>query len=426
MKTLSILFCFLLQDVFLVTPATGIVYYVKPTSPDSVKCTGQPCHTLEYYFVNVDTKINNKQNITMILMSGTHAVMDQSVLITVPIMNMRGESQGVVMDGSGTRLCFNNFNEVYLSNITINSENWALQVKNAKVLPMSRFTMSSVTLYSSFSIETMNTSFRYDSCKFYNNFLSLINMGGANMIMENCTLNGNDYTILLGYSQLIGTNLNQSLAKSTNTLQAATLTMSSVKLYQSQLTINSEYTTGSFRFDTCELQDGSVKLHLNTASTSIKNCKLKNNSISIQYSTIVFSGVSLFTGTAQSSAISSYFSNITLSGTIVFANNSGIRGGAMALYSSTLNMAPGTNVLFVNNRAEDTGGAIYINPSLGPNNLLLITEHAIFRNTKQDEHTYPQCFYHLLNCSAGASLGTPSLLPTIQPSMEGMTFMVPP
>ena len=148
MKTLSILFCFLLQDVFLVTPATGIVYYVKPTSPDSVKCPGQPCQTLEYYFVNVDTKINNKQNITMILMSGTHAVMNQSVLITVPIMNMRGESQGVVMDGSGTRLRFNNFNEVYLSNITIK---WALQVKNVKVLPMSRFTMSSVTLYSSVS-----------------------------------------------------------------------------------------------------------------------------------------------------------------------------------------------------------------------------------------------------------------------------------
>ena len=137
----------------------------------------------------------------------------------------------------------------------------------------------------------MNTSFRFDSCKFYDS-LTFMNMDGANMIMENYTLNGNDYTILLGYSQLIGTNLNQSLAKSTNTLQAATLTMSSVKLYQSQLTINSEYTTGSFRFDTCELQDGSVKLHLDTASTSIKNCKLKNNSISIQYSTIVFSGVS--------------------------------------------------------------------------------------------------------------------------------------
>ena len=76
----------------------------------------------------------------------------------------------------------------------------------------------------------------------------------------------------------------------------------------------------------------------------------------------------------------------------------------MALYSSTLNVAPGTNVSLVNNSAMETGGAIYINPSLIPNQLLLVLEQDyayVPERARQD--ILPQCFYHLLNCSTGAS-----------------------
>ena len=135
----------------------------------------------------------------------------------------------------------------------------------------------------------------------------------------------------------------------------------------------------------------------------MENCKLATNSLSMQYSNVIFSGTSLFTSTRQSSAVSSYFSNITLSGVITFANNRGIRGGAMALYSSTLNVLPDTSVLFVNNVAVETGGAVYVNPSLTPDQLLLIIEQESFPETPARKDTRPKCFYQLLNCSIGST-----------------------
>ena len=320
MKTLSFLFCFLLLDIFLI-PATGIVYYVKPSSSDTAKCPGQPCHTLQYLFENVRTAINQQKNVTMIFMDGTHAVqLTVSIILHVPVINMTGVSQGVVLNGSNqhgsgvTWLNFNSFTEVYIRNIMM--AKWGLIVQNFDTIQMSRFTMSSI------------------------------------------------------------------------------------KLYESHLTISS--TNTSFRFGSCEFQDGILSIDIDRESVIMENCTLTRNSLSVQYSNVVLLGVSQLTGTNQSSAISSYFSNITLSGVMKFADNSGIRGGAMALYSSTLNVAPGTNVSFVNNFAVETGGAIYVNPGLTPHQLLLIMEQESFPGTAKKDFR-PQCLYQLLNCSVGAS-----------------------
>ena len=64
------------------------------------------------------------------------------------------------------------------------------------------------------------------------------------------------------------------------------------------------------------------------------------------------------------SALISYSSVITLAGSVSFFNNSGTRGGAMTLHSSTLNLVAGANVSFINNLAQETGGAIHIEPDL--------------------------------------------------------------
>ena len=313
MKSLSFLFYFLLaQDIFLM-PATGIVYYVKSTSPNTTNCTGQPCQTLQYYFDNVNTTINNQKNVTMIFMDGNHHVVLEYVEVTVPVMSMKGESQGVFLDCGFMRLNFNNFTEVDLSNIMIE--------------------------------------------------------------------------------------LSELVVLNTNTLQTSRFSMSSVTSYQSQLLISTINT--SFRFDSCEFQDSFLSIDVGKASVSIENCTLTESPLSAQYSNVVFSGISHLTGT-KSSAIFSYFNNITLSGAVTFANNSGIRGGAMALYSSMLYVTPGTNVSFINNLAEETGGAIYINPNLIPDQLSLILVQDIFPEMA-NEDIRPQCFYQLLNCSVGVS-----------------------
>ena len=62
----------------------------------------------------------------------------------------------------------------------------------------------------------------------------------------------------------------------------------------------------------------------------------------------------------RGTALEAYFSDITLSGNTVFANNTGKKGGALALYNSYIWLLEGANVSFINNRAEDVGGAIYV------------------------------------------------------------------
>ena len=394
MKTLSFLFYILLQGIFL-APATGIVYYVKPTSPNTTNCTGLPCYTLQYYFENVNKTINNQKNVTMIFMSGTHAT-SINVSITAPVINMTGESQGVVLNSSSSNdvkiLQFNSFTEISLSNIEIIGSNWNFRIQKVNTPITSRFTMSSIKLNgldSSICLFT-DANIRFNSCEFYGVLWETLPNMGMNVTMEDCILNSSYLQYgdvdASGVSQVKGTN--QSLAMNTN------VPISQASYMHAHISI---------RFDSCRFYDCRDRpwTTIPGANVTMENCKLIRTRLSILYGNVVFSGVSEFTG-ARQTAISSYFSNITLSGVVVFANNSGIRGGAMALYSSTLNVAPGANVSFFNNSAEETGGAIFINPSLIPDQLLFVFDQTDFL-VMAPEGLLPQCFYHLLNCSEGAS-----------------------
>ena len=96
---------------------------------------------------------------------------------------------------------------------------------------------------------------------------------------------------------------------------------------------------------------------------------------------------------APKGAITSYASNITLAGIVMFRNNTGVRGGAMNLFVSTLKIAPGTKASFVNNAVSDLGGALYIEPSFTEDPV------EIFSHSSQRK----PCFYQLLDCSNSSS-----------------------
>ena len=85
--------------------------------------------------------------------------------------------------------------------------------------------------------------------------------------------------------------------------------------------------------------------------------------ITVYQSHVTLIGISKFYNN-QHSALISYSSVITLAGSVSFVNNTATRGGAIALYSSSLHLTPGTNVSFINNTAHETGGAIHIEPDL--------------------------------------------------------------
>ncbi|MCG8623916.1 MAG: hypothetical protein MJE68_18235, partial [Proteobacteria bacterium] len=142
---------------------------------------------------------------------------------------------------------------------------------------------------------------------------------------------------------------------------------------------NSTFRGGTLAFRNCD-----------AANVTIRDCVLIDNQVLVYKSNADLSGVSKFTG-SRFSAILSIMSTITLSENISFVDNSAFRGGAMALYSSTLALSSGANIIFVNNSAQGEGGAIYVDPDFTRNLLLWVAS------------IEPPCFYRLLNCREGAS-----------------------
>ena len=84
----------LLVGLFLVQSGeqAEVTYYVKPSQSSSpVSCpTGQLCETLQYYLNDVDSMINQQEDVTMIFLEGNHTrwlyTQPLSVQITTPVI----------------------------------------------------------------------------------------------------------------------------------------------------------------------------------------------------------------------------------------------------------------------------------------------------------------------------------------------------
>ena len=75
----------------------------------------------------------------------------------------------------------------------------------------------------------------------------------------------------------------------------------------------------------------------------------------------------------KNTAVWVYNSNFILSGTVLFSDNTAYEGGALAFYGeSAVYIANNTNVTFLNNSAEDVGGAVFVR------NPLPYIEHSCF------------------------------------------------
>ena len=104
-------------------------------------------------------------------------------------------------------------------------------------------------------------------------------------------------------------------------------------------------------------------------NTTITMCSFKSNAVTIHsdygvilkiYSDKVSLVNSTFTGN-NSTAISLSSAYLNLRGNISFENNSARLGGAMKINEASLVFVyKGTHVCFINNRAEEKGGAIYV------------------------------------------------------------------
>ena len=205
------------------------------------------------------------------------------------------------------------------------------------------------------------------------------------------------------------------LTKSSSDLPTPIFHMSSLKVFDVQLRIS------DFKIfvNNSELRGGLIWLPLHSvlkmcnfvqvlvqlfSKVEIEDCTFFSTPLQVFTGTdVLFTRNNTFAATERGSAISSYFGgNITLSGNVIFANNSAARGGAMALYMSTLKIAANTSVTFVNNSAYYKGGAIYVEPGIPPNMVLNLRDVYV-RNSKSFIGDL-SCFYQLLNCSNNSEM----------------------
>ena len=91
---------------------------------------------------------------------------------------------------------------------------------------------------------------------------------------------------------------------------------------------------------------------------TITNCIFRDTTIQMEGVNLLISNSSFYS--SPSTALYLYSSILTLSGEIVFANNTGAKGGALALIGSMLKLDGNTRILFENNSAHEVGGAIYV------------------------------------------------------------------
>ena len=97
-------------------------------------------------------------------------------------------------------------------------------------------------------------------------------------------------------------------------------------------------------------------------AVSINNCALSGNSeIGLQLVNISSGSItdSSFYGNHET-PIGAYQSTFELRGENIFRDNTAKRGGGLALFDSTVIFGTGSNTTFVDNKAEEFGGAIYI------------------------------------------------------------------
>ena len=279
---------------------SSAIYCVKPNA--SIQCPEgncQQCETLQYYVDNVDTAINNQENVTLMFAFGSHkANIRGTVAITVPTLTVKGNAENaaavsVICDCGTIWCCFFAFTGI--QHVTFE------HIIMVESFPFMFSYIQSLGLY---NIAFINTTISIGSTK--------------NAILENSTLEGVDSGILLSTAE------------------------------------NAVFKKVEF-YDVVVI--GFTILH--GRGITLNDILMHNSRLIMQNSTVVIGGNSRFINGIGNVA-TSFNNNITLSGNILFANNTNLDEGAFFLFGSLLNIAADANVSFINNSALSSGGGLYL------------------------------------------------------------------
>ena len=312
----------LLGELFLISSGEGVTFCVKPTESGSCLDRGcQKCETLQYYFDNVDETINLYDNVTLNFMSGTHNVCvgkSHTFNFTAAVLHFTGNKHNVTIRG----LCpckgpFNCYGVILFSH-----DNSTLSVEKIEFV-------GQINLGSVFSSSLNAQNMILKQCKFRYSSVPIL----KRLIVEDCVFQ-NVEMFCVGFF----TNIKNSTFSYSTFVTPGDIPQMSLDF----LLMDCNFYDTAWNIDT-----SGYTWPWNV--TIVGNSVICSNSTSEgELSFNVFSGKNVI---------------LTLSGKIVFANNTNIYGGALQLDSSILNITAGANVEFVNNRALVHGGAIYLSSS---------------------------------------------------------------
>ena len=313
MKGLSLLLIYLtLESLASSVQAEEVTFCVTPQAGSGFEnCSGvqecrnaKGCMTLKQYIISVNTTINLHQNVTLFFLKGDHyAAHECRTVAQHPILLLKVTALKIL----------GNHPQVFCLGVTLHA------------------TVQEVL------IETISLT----------NFLMSIN-GATNQTATNLSVKSIWTNVVILYF----TFMNQ-------------VHIEDSYIHNSRLTVTGPANNGpaSFLCVRCMFDVGDIALDsTGNANVTLDSSTFRNFHIFAVQSKIFITGNAEFTATTLSSAILSISSTVVVSSNVTFASNTAYRGAAMSFYSSTLEIASGTNLFFINNTALDVGGAIYIDP----------------------------------------------------------------
>jgi hypothetical protein len=345
-------------------------YYVKPS--EDAECPGQPCEILQYYLSFGYATIES-QNTTLILLNGTHTIRnvpdffdDEGIIcICRSVIDIRGEKNHnvtVKLDEVDS-LCF------ILQGSRLYMEN--LNLQGAPFIGVYDCSNSSI-----------RTSHFYCDCS---DCYDCPSYDRGKLQVSSVNLISSRFDISVSQLQVLSVNLISSRFDINSVSQQAHF--NSCTIYQSFIFfMQTDYAI----FYNITLYDNSRISATTSKVILINSSSFSDSEVIVMSGSIELSQTNVFAN-ISSSAIKCYKSNITIRGYALFANNSGAKGAALALYSSNLKLGSGANLTFINNLAFRKGGALYIEPGLSP---------FVYETSFHSYFPYMYCFLELLDCSS--------------------------
>ena len=352
------------------------VYHVKPDNTHT-KCPEEPCHTLDYY----EDQNWTKGNITLMFMPGEYNTTGY------PIESLTNGCLKLIGMGPAPAVVIN----LIFAIKSYDMSAWQKHIHFENMTFISRGDFHALQQLSGNYISLIGMV--YDGV-----YLTLFQSPNISIVLENSTFtNGGtiDYFRFMPHSEVKDTRVwNVSGCNFNNVSVSMGYTNMEIIIHDStftnmrgcsaaiiDITDSNLLITGNTIFYDGECTPLGVLYTTSSNVTIIGNVKFSNYyqpAIIGHSSNIAIKGTPRITFKKyKQSAIVLYSSSVTLLGKIAFHNNTGVNGGAMAFFFSTLNIDRDSHIEFYNNYATESGGALYV--EFDP------VKHLVY------------CFYQLLN-----------------------------